>query len=325
MQYFPLFHDLRNRNVAVVGGGAAAVRKLELLRRAGARPTVFASRPDAAVLALADSGGIELRRRPPRPADIEGAALAVVADVSDAVARQVARMARAAGVPVNVVDRADLSTAIMPAIVDRDPVLVAVSSAGTPPTLGRLAHFAGRFRGAVAAARPAPADRRRFWERMLDGPIAQAVLAGREAEAGEAMLRAINLRPASDAAAGGVALVGIGPGDPDLLTLRALGLIEDADLVLHDAATPPALLDRARRDARRIDVGARGQRPAAVERLMRREVMRSRRVVLLVPGDAASDPASNRMARRLRAAGIAVEIVLGIAAVTAAPPASLAG
>ena len=333
MQYFPLFHDLADRKVVVLGGDAAAVGKLELLLRAGARPAVFAPSPGARVRALAAGGRIALSRRTPRLGDLAGAALVVAAGADGGASRVVVEAARGSGIPVNVVDRADLSTAIMPAVVDRAPVLVAVSTGGASPVLarrlrerieaalparlGELARFAATFRRAVAATHPNPSERRRFWEWLLDGPIADAVLAGREDEAREAMLRLVNARPPAAVSAGSAALVGIGGGDPEFMALRGLRRLQDADVVLHDAETAPALLDCLRRDARRIAIGNR--RRGAVDRLMRREARAGRRVARLWPGDPSTDPRAHEAAAWLRAQGTAVEIVPGIAVPPAAP------
>lgn len=332
MQYFPLFHDLRDRKVVVIGGGAAVVAKLDLFRRAGVRPTVFAMAPIPEVRELAATGHIALHCRAAQGGDLAGAALVVAA--GDDGETEITTAARVAGIPVNVVDRPELSSAIMPAIVDRDPVLVAISTAGTspvlarrlrarieallPPGLGQLARFAARFRRTVAATCPDPGDRRRLWERVLDGPIGGAVLAGHEAEAREGMMRLVNTKSTTEERAGSVALIGVGPGDPELLTLRAIRFMQYADVVLYDALIAPELFNYVRRDARRLDVGKRkgrhGMSQAGINRLMLAEARAGRRVARLKGGDPLIFGRGGEEAAFLKGHGIAVEIVPGITA-----------
>lgn len=338
MRYLPLFADLVDRRALVVGAGEEAARKLRLLLRAGAMPLVVAETVSEEVEAHARAGRIRLERRAFAPGDLRGVSLAVVAEPHRPTAEAAARAARGAGVPVNAVDRPDLSTVIMPGIVDRDPILVAIGSAGDAPVLvrrlrerieallparlGRLAAFAGRFRGAVAAALGdgpgAGTARRRFWEAFFDGPIAADLLAGRDSGTTEAMLRLVNCGAAAPAPAGRVALVGVGPGDPDLLTLRALRAMQDADVVVHDALIGPDLLDCVRRDAERIDVGKRKGRHAAsqaeINAVLLREARAGRRVVRLKGGDPFIFGRGGEELAWLRRHGVAVEVVPGITA-----------
>ncbi len=238
--------------------------------------------------------------------------------------------------PVNVVDAPQLSTFIMPAVVRRDPVTVAISTGGAAPVLarairarieallpanlGRLARFADGFRGAVKATHGDETGRRRFWERFFAGPIAAAVLAGDERWAREKMLDAVNRRPAQDERAGSVALVGAGPGDADLLTLRAVRLLEEADVIVHDRLIGPDVLDRARRDAERIDVGKRPGSAAMsqdrINAILLREARAGRRVVRLKGGDPFIFGRGGEEAEYLRRHGVHVSIVPGITAAT---------
>ena len=257
MDHLPIFMTLRDRPVLLVGGGALAVRKLRLIRKAGAAVTVVAPRLDAEIEDLAAENALVLKRRAFMPADADDKAVVFAATGNAAVDAAVSNAARDRHVPVNVVDRPALSDFIMPAIVDRDPIVVAISSGGgapvlarnirvqietlLPPAVGRLAVFADRFRGAVKAVVGDEVARRRFWERFFDGPVAGLVLAGEEKKARERMLALVNARPLETSAAGRVSIVGAGPGDPDLLTFRAMRAIQQADVVVYDRLIGPAI------------------------------------------------------------------------------------
>ena len=273
MDYLPLFVKLTGRAVVVVGGGGVALRKVDWLLKAGARVTVIAPQLEAALAALVARGALKHLAQPFSAAQLEGA-VAVVATTSDReVNRAVSQAAQRYAIPVNVVDDAALSSFIFPAIVDRAPLLVAVSSCGHAPVLARrvreqieallptrlgaLARFLGARRRAVAASLPAH-GRRAFWERLLSGRVAQQVLAADEAAAAHSLsreLHAARLTSTPGAGLGEVYLIGAGPGDADLLTLRALQLLQQADVILYDRLVNPAVLERARRDAERIFVG----------------------------------------------------------------------
>ncbi len=331
MKYLPLFIDIAGRPAVVVGGDETAARKVRLLLRAGAKVQVCAEEITQEISELAETGALLHRERKLRASDLEGAALAVVADTAQAVALK--RICTARNIPLNVVDRPDLSTAVMPGIVDRDPIVVAIGSGGGAPVLvrrlrerieallpsglGRLASFAERFRSAAAATRSAGAERRRFWEEVLDGPIGAKVLAGQEADAQEAMLRLVN-RTESKTRDALVSLVGVGPGDPDLLTLKALRVMQDADVVIHDAVIGPSILDYVRRDAERIDVGKRkgahSKTQTEILELLRQHAQAGRRVVRLKGGDPFLFGRGGEELAYIRAHGIAVEVVPGITA-----------
>jgi uroporphyrin-III C-methyltransferase/precorrin-2 dehydrogenase/sirohydrochlorin ferrochelatase len=332
MEHLPIFVSLSGRSVLLVGGGEGAARKLRLLARTPARIVAVAPKPGAEIAAAATRGAIELLARPFRREDVAERALVFVTE-ADETAADVAAAARAADVPVNVTDRPDLSSFLMPAIVDRDPIVIGIGSGGTAPLLarelrariesllparlGQLAEFAGRCRSAVAAGIPEAPSRRRFWEWLLTGPIAEAVLAGRVAEA-EAALAAHLAQPES-ALSGHVALVGCGPGDPDLLTFRALRVMQAADLVLHDDALGPRLLDYIRRDAERVALAPASSGADASAEVLTMIAARARagaRVVWLKTG--AGLPADAE-AQILRAADLHVEIVPGVASIRDCP------
>jgi uroporphyrin-III C-methyltransferase/precorrin-2 dehydrogenase/sirohydrochlorin ferrochelatase len=271
MDYLPLFMQLRSQPVVVVGGGRIAVRKVELLRKSGAQITVVSPELREELQRLAASG--EIRYIPERFAEahVEGATIVVAATNDHDVNVAVSTSARARKIPVNVVDNPALSTFIFPAVVDRSPIIAAVSSGGESPVLARrvreqieallpqrlgaLARFMGARRKSVQNTLGA-LTRRPFWERIAGGIVGTRVLAGDEAGAEKAFeneLRTSRLTGANGL--GEVYLIGAGPGDPDLLTLRAQQLLQQADVVLYDRLVPDAVVDRSRRDAERVFVG----------------------------------------------------------------------
>ena len=334
MRHLPIFLDLHDKPVLVVGGGQAAVAKARLLLRSGAVVRAVAKGLCAEMGTLVADGAVGLIRRAFRDGDVVGQAVVISATGNAATDERVARAARAAGIPFNAVDRPDLSSFIVPAVVDRDPVVIGISTGGAAPVLarrirgllermlptnlGRLAAFAEQFRGAVRATIVDPAARRRFWEKFFDGPVADAVLSGAEHRAREGMLRLVNGREAFEDKAGSVAIVGAGPGDPELLTLRALRLMQQADVVVYDALIGPDVLDHVRRDAERIYVGKTKGRHARsqdeINRLLAAQAGRGRRVVRLKGGDPFVFGRGGEEVAYLRAHGLTVEIVPGITA-----------
>lgn len=322
MRYLPLFHTLEDSDCLVVGGGDVAWRKIRLLRRAGARVTVVAPAVSDTIATLAKNGDIALIRRTFAPEDVAGRALVIAAAGPAAVNASVAQAARAARVPVNVVDDAALSDVIVPSIVDRSPLMVAVSSGGAAPVLARqvraaidamlpadlglLADRAQALRATVRSAITDPLRRRHFWEDYFRGWRRGAAGAGPDNPA------------ATPDAAGHVAIVGAGPGDPDLLTVRALQRLQDADVIVHDRLIGPSILDYARRDAELIDVGKTPGRPGhsqdAINALLVHHAGQGRRVVRLKGGDPFIFGRGGEEQQHLKACGIAVEIVPGITA-----------
>ena len=271
MEFLPVCLKVVDAPVVLVGGGEVATRKARLLLRAGASLTVVSPEITRELESLlADHGGVWQRARY-REVDLHGRKLVVAATPDRATNEQVYRDATALSIPVNVVDSPDLCTFIFPSIVDRDPLVIAISSSSRSPVLarilrrkieslvpaayGRLAQFAGRFRQLVKDKIPQDRARRQFWEQALEGTIAEQVMAGREEQA-EQQLRA-RLDDTRNESAGEVYLVGAGPGDPDLLTFKAARLLQSADVVLYDRLVSPAIVDMARLDAQRIYVGKR--------------------------------------------------------------------
>jgi uroporphyrin-III C-methyltransferase/precorrin-2 dehydrogenase/sirohydrochlorin ferrochelatase len=335
MRSFPLFLKLEGRPVLLAGAGSAAAAKLRLLRQAGARVTVVAAAPSSDLSAAIADTRAELVQGVLEPAHLADADLVFGATGNEAGDRAVAERAHAAGKLVNIVDRPELSDFTMPAIVDRGDIVVAVSTHGAspvlaqrvraaiesvlPPGLGRLAKFAQRFRTAIQARIADNSSRRRFWDQVLDGPIAAAVLAGDERGATRDLIRAVN-RGEPNAEAGRVSLVGAGPGDPELLTLRAARALREADVIVYDKLVDPAVLEYARRDARRIFVGkSKGDHTLPqheINALLIAEAKAGRHVVRLKGGDPFVFGRGGEELDALVAAGIRVDVVPGITAAT---------
>ncbi len=271
MNYLPVFLRIRNAPCLVVGGGAVALRKIELLLSAGASVTVVSESRDSHILDLIQQQKIVHLKSRFNPDQIKGMHLVVAATDDRTVNKQVSEAAIAQTIPVNVVDQPELSNFIVPSIVDRSPVIVAIGTGGTAPILarllksrletlipaayGRLAKLAGRFRQDAKEKFDSIAERRRFWEHVLQGPIAELVFSGRDNEARDALERLIEKPERSPGSQGEVYLVGAGPGDPDLLTFRALRLMQQADVVLYDRLVTREIINLVRRDADRIFVG----------------------------------------------------------------------
>ncbi len=333
MNRFPLFLDLKDRWIVIVGGGGAALRKARLLVSAGARPVLFASVFEAATRTELEDRA-ELIERLPLREDFTGAALAFIAIDDAEEAERLATIARQAGALVNVVDRPSLCDFTTPSIIDRGQIAIAISTDGGAPVLGRnlradieallpsrageLAGFAARYREAVKSTFSA-ADRRAFWERFFDGPIAARVLAGDETGAHEAMLEAIN-RPQNDTQTGVVHIVGAGPGDPELLTLKAFRLIQRADVILYDRLVGDEILSLARRDADRFYVGKAKSNHAVpqdeIEARMIALAREGKNVVRLKGGDPFVFGRGGEELEALRAAGVPAYVTPGVTAAT---------
>jgi uroporphyrin-III C-methyltransferase / precorrin-2 dehydrogenase / sirohydrochlorin ferrochelatase len=333
---FPLFADLRDRTALVVGGGLVARRKVEALLGTGARIVVGAPALEPALAAWRAQGRIEHRDGPFEPAWLDGAWLAIAATDDPDVNRAVAEAGEARHVWVNVVDDLALARVHLPARVERGPVQVAISSGGGAPMLARLlrerieteldesigalAAFLARHRDRIRARWPDTAARRRAIDTLLRGPL-QALLRGRRhIEAGR-LLDGVLAGAATARDGGRVALVGAGPGDAGLLTLRALRLLNEADVILHDRLVSDDVLQLARRDAERIEVGKQANGAstpqAEINALLVAHARAGRRVVRLKGGDPFVFGRGGEELEALRAAGIDYEVVPGITAATA--------
>ncbi len=334
MRYFPILVDLDGREVLIVGGGEKALQKLRLLAKSTARIRMVAPEFDAGILELARAPAVTLTRRGFIAGDLAGAAIAFAADDDGSVNSQVALAAKEQRIPHNVVDGPAESSFIMPAIVDRDPVVVAIGTEGTAPVLareikakieawlpanfGRVAEGAMALRRRVQDAVADPAARRRLWETLLHGVWRSSVLRGEAPAAEREFERRLQAARSETQLAGSVTLVGCGPGDPDLLTLKAQQCLQEADVLVVDRLVNPAVLEYARRDAQRIDVGKEPEGPSAaqddINRILVREALKGQRVARLKGGDAfVFGRAAEEMAA-VRAAGIPVEVIPGITA-----------
>lgn len=341
LRSFPVSFAVAGRPVLVIGDGERALRKLRLLVRTQARLVLHAAAPIAELAEFAAAHAVTLRSDPPALAARDEAALAFIALDDAAQEAALAACARAAGIPVNVVDRPALSDFAVPAIVERAPLAVAISTDGASPVvaqrlrarieqllspgIGRVAELAGALRAAAARHLPDPARRRRFWSALTDGPAADAATRGDRVAARRLAIRALHAAARDDGARdapGKVYLVGAGPGSPDLLTLRAQRLLQDADVIVHDALVPDDVVAMGRRDARRIAVGKRKGRHSAaqheIDSLLVELARTGQTVVRLKSGDPSVFARAGEEIAALRAAGIDYEIVPGITAACAA-------
>lgn len=333
MRLFLASIPLEDTRVVVVGGGEPALAKLRLFLGSPAHLSWFAPELDASALEIPRTAP-EPQRREPFANDLDGARLVFIALPDLDQVRRIADLARAAGAQVNVVDQPALSDFQTPALIDRDEVVVGIATGGSAPILARdirsrieavlpeglaeVARMARELRDTVKSSVPDFLARRRFWERAFRGPAADLAAAGRTAEARREMLRLLNQAAPE---AGVVHIVGAGPGDPELLTLKALRALQDADVIIHDRLVPDAVLDRARRDARRLYVGkTRGDHSVPqdqIEQLMIDEARAGHRVVRLKGGDPFVFGRGGEELAAVRAAGIPVFVVPGVTAALA--------
>jgi uroporphyrin-III C-methyltransferase/precorrin-2 dehydrogenase/sirohydrochlorin ferrochelatase len=329
MDYLPIFADVRNRLCLVVGAGDVGTRKAGVLLEAGARVRVVAPEIEPA---LAEQQRVEAIFARFEAQHLDDVALVIAATNDRSVNRQVSELARARNIPVNVVDDPELCSFIMPAILDRSPLMVAFSSGGASPVLTRimrgkletmipqnyslLAAFAERFRELVKQRVTNPAKRRIFWENALEGVVAEKVLSGDEISA-EAMLKQM-LASEDNILRGEVYLVGAGPGDPDLLTFRALRLMQKADVVVYDNLVSKPIVEMTRRDATRIYVGKKRNdhtlQQEEINELLVRLAKEGKRVLRLKGGDPFIFGRGGEEIETLAAEGIPFQVVPGITA-----------
>src|SRR5580692_394689 len=325
----PAFFALENKRAVVAGGSPAATWKAELLSAAGARVEVFAATPSEEMLALAAApvrGPVILHDRNWAPEDFAGAAIAVADCANDEEATRFAAAARAAGVPVNVIDRPAFCDFSFGAIVNRSPLVIGISTDGASPVFGqairakiealipkgfaRWADAARAWRPRVQALALPFRGRRNFWERFTERAVAAPNAAPTDADLD------VLLEPTAAQTAGSVILVGAGPGDPELLTLRAVRALQSADVILFDDLVAPDILDFARREAKKMLVGKTGHAPSCkqddINALMISLAKAGRRVVRLKGGDPMIFGRADEEISACRAAGITVEVVPGI-------------
>lgn len=337
MRYFPMFIKLVGRRAVVVGGGEAAARKTRLLLKTEAEIVVAAPALDPELAHEAATGRIRHEAGALGPTTFAGAAVVFIATGCAGADAAYAALARSTGALVNVVDRPELCDAVTPAIVDRDPVVVAIGTEGAAPVLARqiksrveamleprlgdLAALAGRLRH--AARRLQPADRMAFWRWTFSGAPRDAFKAGRGREAAALIKdRLLRGQPAAEAPRGMVSLVGAGPGAADLITLRGAQRLQEADVIFYDRLINPEVLELARRDAERVFVG---KSPGAcawpqekINRVIAAAALQGKRVVRLKSGDPGLFGRMGEEIAALDAADVAWEIVPGVTAASAA-------
>ena len=336
MQYLPIFLDMRDRKTVVVGGGVVAARRAEFLLRAGARVTAFAPELGEDFFELRDRPSFRHVAREPGPEDFDGSALVFVATEDQRLRENARKDAKAAGALVNVADQPRLCDFIMPSIVDRSPLVVAISTGGASPILGRmlkarleslipaaygrLAHLTSAFRERLAEAMPSQRMRLRFWESVLDGPIGEAALCGNDHAAAERLAQEIErLREGPETTPRGeVYLVGAGPGDPDLVTFRAFRLMQKADVVLYDRLIGEGVMNLVRREAERIYVGKRPDNHTLpqdeIGALLVRLAKEGKRVLRLKGGDPFMFGRGGEEIETLAAHGVPFQVCPGVTA-----------
>ena len=337
MKTFPMFLQMAGRRVVIVGGGEQAAQKARLILKTQAQIDVFAHDLEPELAALAAAGRVTHRAGAITPQDFSDTALVFVATGCPGMDMALHALAKAAGATVNVVDQPDLCDAITPSIVDRDPVVVAIGTEGTAPVLARqiktkleesleprlgdLAALAGRMRMA-AAARLAPRARRDLWRWVFNDTPRRLFASGAERDTAKLIKTAIDTGEFGASHFGSVSLVGAGPGAKDLITLRGVQRLQEADVIYYDRLLDPEILELARRDAERVYVGkAPGCHSWPQEKITQTLVSaakRGQRVVRLKCGDPGIFGRSTEETDALRAAGIPFEIVPGVTAACAA-------
>jgi uroporphyrin-III C-methyltransferase/precorrin-2 dehydrogenase/sirohydrochlorin ferrochelatase len=333
MDYFPVFVKLKNQKCLVIGAGEIAARKIDLLARAGANITVIANKISHHVSNIEHSYHLTVLQKPFTKTDVRGVKLVISATDNKETNMLVAKASEEQNILVNVVDSPDLCSFIFPAIIDRSPIVVAVSSGGAapvlarllrakietiiPPTYGRLAHLAERYRDNVKKLIKEPAQRRIFWENIFQGSVAELVLAGNN-EIAEQQLQQSLIKQKDTITQGEVYLIGAGPGAPDLLTFRALRLMQQADVVVYDHLVSPEIIDLARRDSEKIYVGKQRDKHTlpqeSINTLLADLAKAGKRVVRLKGGDPFIFGRGGEEIETLMQQGISFQVVPGITA-----------
>ncbi|MDO6475833.1 siroheme synthase CysG [Alteromonas sp. 1_MG-2023] len=338
MRYFPLFIDTQQSHCLIVGAGEVAARKLELILKSEASVTVVAPWMCDTVKSYADNPRVTLIKREFADTDLTDQQMVFVATSETDINQHVHDIAREKGILVNVVDNTPLCQFITPSIIDRSPIVIAMSSGGVAPVLlrylrqklesvipaniSRLGAFSEKFREKVKSSLKGVTARRYFWEDVLDGDIAELVEKGQPEKADARFLEALSAAQSEQKIEGQVYLVGAGPGDPDLLTFRALRLMQKADVVVYDRLVSPAILELVRRDAEKIYVGKAKSNHTLpqdqINSLMVEEAKKGNRVVRLKGGDPFIFGRGGEEIEELIAAGIDFQVVPGITAASGA-------
>ncbi|MEX1057258.1 MAG: siroheme synthase CysG [Natronospirillum sp.] len=334
MDFLPLFHQVKGLPVLVVGGGPVAARKAQLLLEAGAQVHLVSPELSRAAQVLVDGGLAHWTQSRYSQTQLAVVHLVVAATNDQAVNRQIANDAKGLALPVNVVNDPESGSFIFPAVIDRSPVVAAVSSSGTAPVLtrlmrgriesliparfGHLAELVGRYRATVKAALPNTTARRRFWERTLNGVVADQAMTGQGAQAAKLLEATLAEYRLGDHSKGEVYLVGAGPGDPDLLTFKALRLMQQADVVLYDRLVSKEVLALVRRDSELVYVGKRRDEHTvpqdSINELLVKYAQQGKRVCRLKGGDPFIFGRGGEEIEQLAAAGIDFQVVPGITA-----------
>ncbi len=333
MDFLPVFLNVKNKPCLVVGGGSVALRKVTLLRQAGAVVHVISPSLNEALDALRQQQAIVHHAQAFDPSYLDSCVLVIAATDDAAVNREVSESAQSKNIPVNVVDNPELCTFVMPAIVDRSPLMIAISSGGQSPVLARLlrarletliphayarlALYAGQLRWQVKQHFTHQKRRRLFWEKALQGPFAEMVLSGKD-KAAQDYFQQLLKNEDDDESSGEVYLVGAGPGNPDLLTFRAMRLMQQADVVIYDRLVSPEILEMVRRDADRIYAGKERSRHTmdqeSINQLLVRLAREGKRVLRLKGGDPFIFGRGGEEIETLASHRIAFQVVPGITA-----------
>ncbi len=333
MDYFPIFVKLQNNPCLVIGAGEIAARKIELLARAGANITVIALKVSHHIASLEHKYNLKIQQKAFTPDDVLNFKLVISATDNRATNELVAQSAGAHKILVNVVDSPDLCSFIFPAIIDRSPIIAAVSSGGAapvlarllrakietiiPPAYGQLAQLAENYRNKVKSLIKEPAQRRIFWENIFQGSVAEAVFAGNNNGAEQQLLQALQQHKNTETV-GEVYLIGAGPGAADLLTFRALRLMQQADVIVYDHLVSPDIIDLARRDSEKIYVGKQRDKHTlpqeSINTLLADLAKAGKRVVRLKGGDPFIFGRGGEEIETLMEQGIHFQVVPGITA-----------
>ena len=334
MDYLPIFLNIKQQACLVIGGAEIAARKVTLLLKAQARVTVIAPELARELSEMSEKAEIKHLSRNFENDDIQQVVLVIAATDQREVNEQVSELAKQQGIPVNVVDNPDLCSFIMPSIVDRSPVQIAISTGGASPVLarmirtklegcipaayGRLASLVDCFRDQVKSKFKNVEQRRTFWESVLEGTVADRVFSGHEDQAAEELQKALDKGDADAHFQGEVYLVGAGPGDPDLLTFRALRLMQAADVVVFDRLVSPAIRELVRRDAEMIYVGKKRDQHTMqqenINELLVRLAKEGKRVLRLKGGDPFIFGRGGEEIELLAQEGVPFQVVPGITA-----------
>jgi len=338
MDHLPIFLNVKGARSLVVGGGFLAARKADLLLRAGCKLTVLTPTLGEELTHLAQTQYFEHKMGELSAEDLAGCKVVFGCSRDKAINRKLCDLAEAAGILVNITDDPGSCDFIMPAIVDRSPLLVAIASSGTSPLLtrmlrarfetdipaayGRLAEFAGSYRDRIKNSIPNGTRRRRFWETMIAGPVAEHIFSGQIEQAQSLVENLLDeaVRDGDKQPIGEVYLVGTGPGDPDLLTFRALRLMQQADVVLYDRLIGEGILNLVRRDAQRIYVGKLPKNHTVpqeeIGKMLIRLAQEGKRVLRLKGGDPFVFGRGGEEIETLSENGITFQVIPGVTAAT---------